>query len=63
MLTVVDGIGVGRVDSLVEGCGEVRGIGRRFWFGHLADMKPESVFSEAVWSIAGTDETVSLFGD
>jgi DNA-binding MarR family transcriptional regulator len=63
VLTVVDGIGVGRVDSLVEGSGEVRGIGRRFWFGHLENMRPERVLDDEVWQIAGANGKVPLFGE
>src|SRR5690606_22510 len=35
VLTVVEGVGEGRLRNLVQDTAKVSGIGRRFWFAHL----------------------------
>lgn len=61
VLTVVDGIGSGRVDNLAQASSEVRGIGRRFWFAHRDDLTAKTVFDVPVWQIAGADDKLALF--
>ena len=53
----------GRVQNLAQACGQERGIGRRFWFGHLQDMTLAGVLSELIWRIAGIEEQVALFSE
>lgn len=60
VLTVVDTPGRIRMRNLVEQAGLVPGIGRRFWFGHLPDLQPETVLHQPVWTVAGDGEGYSL---
>ena len=60
VLTVVDGVGEGRLKNLVDDTARVAGIGRRFWFAHLADATSGTVLTEPIWSVAGSEEKESL---
>lgn len=60
VLTVVDGVGEGRLKHLVEDTARVAGIGRRFWFSHLADVTEQTVFTEPIWQVAGSSERERL---
>ncbi|MCA9904045.1 MAG: replication-relaxation family protein [Anaerolineae bacterium] len=60
VLTVVDGVGRGRTDSLVQMTAAMAGIGRRFWFAHLDDIQAKSVLSQPIWRVAGGEEHVPL---
>lgn len=60
VLTVVDGVGAGRLKNLVEDSAQVPGIGRRFWFTHLEDATDETVLTEPIWYVAGTGEKERL---
>ena len=60
VLTVVDGVGEGRLKNLVDDTARVAGIGRRFWFTHLADATGATVLTEPIWSVAGSDEKEAI---
>lgn len=60
VLTVVDGVGEGRLKNLVEDTARVPGIGRRFWFSHLADVTDKTALTEPIWSVAGSNEKERL---
>lgn len=53
VLTVVEGIGEGRVENLRQATAKMGGIGRRFWFTHINHISRETVLHEPIWSIAG----------
>lgn len=61
VLTVVDGVGTGRVASLTATTATVPGRGRRFWFAHRDQVSATSVLTEAIWSVAGDPGTYALF--
>ena len=61
VLTVVDGVGEGRVESLLNETAGVPGIGRRFWFTHLKDTQSHNPLTSAIWRIAGSEGLSSLF--
>lgn len=61
VLTVVDGVGSGRVTSLTETTAAVHGIGRRFWFTHIDQVDEPSVLNNPIWQIAGVDGQHALF--
>lgn len=61
VLTVVDGIGRGRVTNLAQITGEVSGIGRRFWFVNLADVTRANILTDPIWQVAGSTDPVALF--
>lgn len=63
VLTVVQGVGGGRVSSLRQASAEVFGIGRRFWFVNLETVQPASVFFQPIWQIAGAEGYASLMGE
>jgi len=60
VLTVVDGIGEGRVENLVNDAAQVTGGGRRFWFIHLDRVEPATILTQPIWSIAGQAEHQAL---
>lgn len=60
VLTVVDGIGTGRVENLVRDVAQIPGVGRRFWFTHLESVNPQSVLTHPVWYVAGQEDLQSL---
>lgn len=61
VLTVVDGVGKGRLASLLTETAGVPGIGRRFWFTHIKDVTTHNPLIDPIWQIAGADGTVALF--
>lgn len=61
VLTVVAGVGRGRVRNLCTTTGRVPRIGRRFWFTHLADTQLPGVLDDPIWTVAGEATPVSLF--
>lgn len=62
VLTVVDGVGLGRVINLRNASAKMPAIGRRFWFTHLQALTPETVLNQPIWDIAGSDSQVPLIG-
>jgi hypothetical protein len=60
VLTVVDGVGEGRVTNIKNATAKLPSIGRRFWFAHLKDISPETIFSAPIWSIAGGESNIPL---
>lgn len=60
VLTVVDGVGVGRVENLVKAAGNVPAVGRRFWFAHLAQVAAADPLTEAVWRLPGQQAAEAL---
>lgn len=60
VLTVVDGVGEGRVINIRNASAKQPAIGRRFWFAHLDAISPETIMSSPIWSIAGSDDKISL---
>lgn len=60
VLTVVDGVGEGRLRNLVEDTAKVPGIGRRFWFSHLADVTEQTTLIQPIWYVAGSNEKEKL---
>lgn len=61
VLTVVDALGIGRVENLVQHTASISGIGRRFWFTHLSSISLENVLTVPIWFVAGAEEKESLF--
>lgn len=60
VLTVVDGVGEGRVNNLVSATANIHSIGRRFWFTHMNRLSPATVLSEPIWKIAGSPDSAPL---
>jgi len=60
VLTVVEGVGEGRLRNLVQDTAKVSGIGRRFWFAHLEAIKPDTIFTAPIWWVAGSDQKEAL---
>lgn len=61
VLTVVDQVGKGRVQNLVQETAKLEGIGRRFWFAHLTDVSITTALRSPIWLVAGDDEPTMLF--
>jgi hypothetical protein len=61
VLTVVDAPSRARLENLVQQTAKVTGIGRRFWFTSLAELKTEAVLTQQVWRVAGAEEREALF--
>lgn len=61
LLTVVAGVGRGRLHSLMQATSQVGGIGRRFWFAHLDDVDSQTILSGAIWQVAGDETAQTLF--
>lgn len=60
VLTVIDGVGEGRLRNLAKDATQVAGIGRRFWFAHLEDVTEQTVLTEPIWWVAGSDQKEAL---
>jgi hypothetical protein len=60
VLTVVDGVGEARVTNLANATANIPSIGRRFWFTHMKRLSPETVLSDPIWQIAGSNDFVPL---
>ena len=52
VLTVVDGIGTGRVDNLLNATQAIPQVGKRFWFTHIDNLQPEIVLTDTVWQVS-----------
>lgn len=61
VLTVVDGVGKGRVQGLLAASAGIKGIGRRFWFAHIDEVTRYNPLTDPIWQIAGTEEQVALY--
>jgi hypothetical protein len=61
VLTVVNTRGKGRVQSLLRVTGRLPQIGRRFWFARLRDLTVETILSDPLWQVAGSEGNVPLF--
>lgn len=61
VLTVVDNVGELRLRNLVNETQKIENIGRRFWFAHLEEITPETIFTHPIWTVAGSTEKKKLF--
>lgn len=61
VLTVVDTKTSSHTQTLAETASRVPQIGRRFWFGHLPAITPETALTGAIWTVAGQQTRRSLF--
>lgn len=61
MMTIVAGVGRGRLTNLLQSAAQIQGIGRRFWFIHLDDVEPQTVLTSPVWQVAGDITVQPLF--
>lgn len=61
VVTVVDTPKDARVANLAAHTAKLEGIGRRFWFAHLPAITPETVLTQAIWTVAGDTRPATLF--
>lgn len=62
VLTIVDGVGQGRVENLLEATSAMNGSGRRFWFAHIDDVTQNDPLFDPIWFVSNTTEKASLLG-
>ena len=60
VLTVIDGIGVRRIQNLLQASENLARIGKRFWFAHINEINSQTVLSNAIWQVSGENNKQRL---